>query len=270
MTRPDDLSHLDPDLKALAEAIRAEGLARARAVEVDALVDLDWSELWERDWSEAEWLFDDVLARGRGHAMWARHGVGKSLFSLWLSVEVVKAGHVVIYVDLEMGLDDLQERLSDMGHGPATDLSRLHYVSLPALLPLDTAPGGAQLAAKVDAVQAEHPDMHVAVVIDTISRALQGEENSNDTAQDFYRHTGAELKRRGVTWLRLDHAGWEGNHARGASAKADDVDIVWELLRTDDGVDLKNHKRRMGWVPDRVAFNMAEAPDLGYQRIAGS
>lgn len=231
---------------------------------------IDWSEFWTKDRTEPEWLFEDVLARGRGHSIYAKHGTGKSLFSLWVSMEMVKSGHVVIYADWEMGEDDLYERLTDMGYGPSTDLSRLRYLMIPELAPLNSDAGAKQVAAIVDEVMLTWPDRQVAMVIDTISRAVEGEENSNDTIQGFYRHTGLELKRRAVTWMRLDHAGHEGSHARGASAKGDDVDVVWKLALTDDGIELKSDKRRMGWVPERVAFRLLTDPLLDYAKVEGS
>ena len=93
---------------------------------------------------------------GRGHAMYAIHKTGKSLISLWCAVEMVKAGHVVIYLDYEMTEEDVHERLSDMGYGPDTDLRRLRYALLPSLPPLDRGEGGQALAAIVNAVMAAY------------------------------------------------------------------------------------------------------------------
>jgi RecA-family ATPase len=72
------------------------------------------------------------------------------------------------------------------------------------------------------------------VVIDTLSRVVKGEENSNDTYRNFYNHTGRLLKANAIAMVRLDHAGHSGNHSRGASAKADDVDLVYLLRKRAD------------------------------------
>ncbi len=199
-----------------------------------------------------------------------RDNLGKSLFSLWLATELVKAGHVVVLLDYEMGEDDLYERLSDMGYEDSSGLERLRYLLLPDLPPLNTDDGAQALATIIDEVQATWPDLHVAVVIDTIGRAVVGEENSNDTILAFYRHAGLEMKRRGVTWMRLDHSGHDGTRARGGSAKGDDVDIVWHLVATDDGIELVNEKRRMGWVPEKVTMRRISEPILRYVRTAQS
>lgn len=250
-------------------AIQAN-IAALNAARWEAGLFVDWTDFWLKDRSAPEWLFEDVLARGRGHSIYAKHGTGKSLFALWISMELVKSGHVVIYADYEMGADDLFDRLSDMGHGPETDLQRLRYLLLPDLQPLNSAGGAQEFGAILDEVQAGWPDRHVVAVIDTIGRAVVGEENSNDTILGFYRHTGMELRRRGVTWVRLDHAGHEGTHARGGSAKGDDVDVVWQLSPTDNGIELHADKRRMSWVPEKVALSLVTDPVLRYVPVAQS
>jgi hypothetical protein len=227
---------------------------------------IDWNDFWSSERNDPEWAYEDILARGRGHSIYARHKVGKSLLALFLAVEMVKAGTAVLYLDFEQGEDDLHERLSDMGYGPEADLSRLLYALFPTIAPLDTEPGGTALAAMLDRVL-ETIGAPLAVVIDTFSRVTSGEENSNDTVQAFHRYSGVELKRRGVTWLRLDHAGWDSKNsgARGASGKGDDVDVVWELVPTDDGLELVRKAARMGWVPERVPLRKLIEPLLAFE-----
>jgi len=235
------------------------------AAENPAAPFMDWSDFFSRDRSQSDWLHEPVLARGRGHAIYAKHGTGKSLFTLWMAKEIVAAGHVVIYVDYEMSEDDLYERLTDMGCDDPEALARLRYLLLPSLAPLNTPEGAAELMRLVDDERERWPRRQLVVVIDTISRAVRGEENSNDTIQGFYRETGLALKKRGVTWLRLDHAGHEGNRARGASSKGDDVDVVWRLSATDAGVRLDRDKGRMGWVLERVVFEKVTEPLLSFR-----
>jgi hypothetical protein len=111
-----------------------------------------------------------------------------------------------------------------------------------------------------------HPDHELFVVIDTTSRAVHGEENDADTFQDFYRFTGIRLKRRAVTFARLDHAGKDpGRGQRGSSAKGDDVDLVWKLEPTDNGVRLIRKLTRISWAKESVSFAVTEEP-LNYRR----
>jgi hypothetical protein len=223
---------------------------------------VDWSSFWSKDRREAEWLYDGVLAKGRGHSLYATHKTGKSLFALYLAhVLAVKLGVVVVYLDYEMGEDDLYERLEDMGCGPDTDLSRLYYALLPSLPPLDQPEGAKALLATVDAATDQWPGHDVAVVIDTTARAVAGEENSADTVRGFYRWTGLGLKQRGITWARLDHAGKDtARGQRGSSAKSDDVDVVWRVTRIDGGLQLRREASRMSWVPDTVTFHQQSDP----------
>jgi len=230
---------------------------------------IDWSRFWDRDHDQAEWVFEDVLARGRGHALYATHKEGKSLFMLYIVAKMAtgNAPIVVIYLDYEMGQDDVYDRLESMGYGHDSDLSRLQYALLPSLPPLDTVAGATELTEIVDRVHDEWPDHHTVVVIDTISRAVSGEENSSDTFRDFYACTGIELKRRGITWARLDHGGKDPTKGqRGASGKGDDVDLVWKLARTENGVCLHRELSRMHWVPEKVTFGLTEEP-LKYRRL---
>jgi hypothetical protein len=225
---------------------------------------IDWTKFWARS-RKPEWFCAPFLAEGRGHAIYAKGGTGKSLVVLTAAINMSTGRSVfgqpagrprrVLYLDYEMTEDDVEERLAAVGFGERDDLSCLHYALLPTLPPLDTREGAQALLTQAERLQSE------LVVIDTFSRAVQGEENDADTVRNYYRMTGMALKARGITSLRIDHVGKESDRgARGSSAKLDDVDVVWELRRADDGYTLVNQKRRMGWVPEKIALRMAEDP----------
>lgn len=219
---------------------------------------VDWAQLWQAD-GGGDWLFDDVLAEGRGHALYAAHKIGKSLFLLWVAARLATGARpvAVVYLDYEMTEDDLRERLDDMGFGPDSDLSRLRYALLPSLPPLNAPEGGDALLALCDQVQAEHPDHHLLVVVDTTSRAVTGDENEATPYRAFARWTGMRLKQRGYTFVRIDHAGKDPTKGqRGSSAKGDDVDLVWKLVKTDDGIELRRELSRIAWAPAKVPFRL--------------
>ncbi|MFN2641642.1 MAG: AAA family ATPase [Actinomycetota bacterium] len=234
-----------------------------------------WPQFWSRDRRAVDWLYQDVLARGRGHAIYAKHKAGKSLLMLWVALQCVEAGIVVIYLDFEMSEDDVQERLEEMGCSADTDMNRLRYALLPSLPPLDTPEGGKRLHKIVDDVQSEFPGRELLLVIDTTSRAVEGQENSADTINAFHRMTGLGLKQRGITWVRLDHSGKDQSRGqRGSSAKGDDVDIVWRMSRTEGGVRLDRDAARISWARQRLTFHQREQP-LRFERadsdwLAGS
>ena len=102
-----------------------------------------------------------------------------------------------------------------------------------------------------------------------MSRAVGGSENDSDTVRDFYNYTGIALKRRAITWARLDHSGKDpGKGQRGSSGKSDDVDVVWALTKTQNSICLKRDVARMNWVPEKVTFGLLDDP-LRYQRLTG-
>lgn len=228
---------------------------------------VDWLTFWARNRDEADFLLDDVIVRGRGHAIYAPHKAGKSLFTLWACTQILKHPDVVvIYLDYEMTEDDLQERLEDMGFGANDDLDRLKYWLLPTLPPLNTHHGAGELLAIVKAVAVDYPDHHICVIIDTTSRAVSGEENDSGPYRDFYRLTGLRLKQMGVTWARLDHEGKDpGQGQRGSSAKGDDIDVAWRVTPNDDGITLVRKLSRLSWVPEKVQYLMPANP-LRYVR----
>jgi hypothetical protein len=161
--------------------------------------------------------------------------------------------------------DDLIERLTELGYGPQDNLEKLHYALLPSLPPLDTIEGANALLHLVDQTKAE------LVVVDTFGRAVEGDEDRADTVRAFYRHTGLSLKARGVAVLRTDHSGKSVEKGmRGSSAKADDVDIVWQLSRTNtnkgDGVRLNRTHSRISWVPPDIRISRIET-DHGHDYI---
>ena len=80
-----------------------------------------WAKFWDRDYNEAEWVYDDVLARGRGHSIYAVHKQGKSLFMLYIAAQLATgaAPVAVVYLDYEMTEADVHDRLEDMGYGVA-------------------------------------------------------------------------------------------------------------------------------------------------------
>jgi hypothetical protein len=234
---------------------------------------VDWPTFWKREETAATWVAEPVLAEGRAHAIYAPGGTGKSLFSLWLAAALASGragldGHPltprrVLYLDYEMTQDDLLERLAAMSYDETCNLSNLSYALLPSLPPADAPEGGKAIARMAQLVDAE------LVILDTFSRAVSGDENDADTVRNFYRWTGLHLKAEGRAFCRIDHAGKDIEKGqRGSSAKNDDVDVVWQMVKADGGFRLTAKKRRMGWVPETVALMQYDEPNLHYKVAA--
>lgn len=193
---------------------------------------LDWHALWA-DTTEEEWILEPILPARRLIALYSPPKVGKSLLMLEIAVAIARGTPVlgtptqqkrVLYVDFENDpRGDIRERLQAMGVGP-DQLDGLRYLSYPSMAKLDTLAGTQDLMAALTTHQCE------VVIIDTISRAVAGEENENDTWLAFYRHTGLALKQAEIACIRLDHSGKDLDKGmRGGSAKYGDVDAVWRL-----------------------------------------
>lgn len=229
-------------------------------------VPVHWPTFWSTSVA-ADWLVEPLIPAGRHVVLYAPAKMGKSLLALEVAAAAASGRGVlgqppqdpieVVYFDFEMTEDDLKERLSDMGYDAASDLSHLHYFSLPALPPLDTDEGGRA----VEAIVRRHGAR--LVVIDTMARVVQGEENSNDTYRWFDMHTSLRMKTLGVAVLRLDHAGKDtAKGQRGASEKVGYADVVWSLTvddKTGRGT-LKATHRRLGWVDEVVHFARLDDP----------
>ena len=151
--------------------------------------------------------------------------------------------------------DDIHDRLTDLGYNPTDNLDYLYYYQLQTFWPFDTAQGGEQLLDIVNQHQAR------LVILDTVARLVDGPENDADTYTAAYRHTLRPLKARGVTILRLDHAGKDpGKGQRGSSAKNDDVDVVWRLTAKDDKITLNATRSRLGWIPTTINLTRSQNP----------
>ena len=212
-----------------------------------------------------EWLIEPIIPRARSIAIYAKAGWGKSELSLFLALKAATGQAVldrpagpklrVLYLDYEQAKGDIQDRIEEMGFKDSDDFSHLYYVLMPNLPLLDTELGGKTLIHWVEKYDAE------LVVIDTAARVIGGDENDAHTWQAFARHTGVPLKARGVTVLRVDHAGKDiGKGQRGSSSKNEDVDLLWQLNKRDDGAKLVAEKRRTSWIPQAVELVRYEDP----------
>ena len=162
---------------------------------------------------------------------------------------------------------DLQERLHSLGYNQPdpTLTDHLHYYQLSPWPPLDTPAGGQRLLQEALKVNAQ------LVVIDTLIRTLEGEENSADTIKNFNRYTGTPLKADGIALLRIDHAGKDPTRGqRGTSAKRDDVDVVW-LLEPASGnlpgktmLTLQREAARIDWIQQDIHITRHEGPPLNH------
>ena len=255
------------ELERLDGESRAKSLVGLTDEELEVEIGLlNWDKLWADEEPE-RWFVKDLLCAGRGHGFPAASGLGKSL--LWLDVAAgLSSGNGVLgyepqepirvlYLDHEnTPKGDIKPRLKDMGYEPQ-DLTNFYYLSFPNIDALNTKSGGQDLTQILDLFQ---PDL---VFIDTFSRFVEGDENGSAVAQNFYEHTGRELKRRGIAYLRIDHIGKDATRgARGSSAKIDDLDLIWTMSKTKEPnvFLLKNEKARAFVTQDSYLLERRSSP----------
>ena len=230
---------------------------------------VDWKAFWSLEHATEEWLAKPLIAKGRQTALFAGAKTGKSWLTLNVTAALATGKPIlgqpaqppvhVLYLDYEMIESDLYERLEQFGYTEDDDLSHLHYALIPNLPPLNTTEGASAVMKLVELTKAE------VVVIDTTGRAIDGEENSADSYREFARTTGLALKRSNISCIRTDHAGKDGGKKqgqRGSSAKNDDVDIVYRLDKSDDGLTLKRTHTRISWVPETVSLVVEDFDDI--------
>jgi RecA-family ATPase len=210
-----------------------------------------------------------LLVEGQVGVIYAPGGQGKSLFSQDIAIGLACRGRVfghkvdlrrVLYIDRENSARGLQKRMRAMGLGPGHSAllqDNLHYSLLGSWPAFDSEAGARLLLREVDRLQID------LVVIDTLSKVIQGEENVNDTWNLLHSRSMVGLKSRGVTVLQLDHTGKDTSRGqRGGSAKLDNADVVWFLTADDPHVRLERKKDREGDYASALYLERRKAPVL--------
>lgn len=225
----------------------------------------DWATVFDEVEPDPEWLIEPLVERGRQVAFFSEAKAGKSLVWLEISAGLVRGQSVlgnparkpitIVYIDQENTKRDVVERLTKMGFN-GDGLERLIYYSFPDISYLDTEAGGRELYAIAVVGGAD------LVIIDTLSRVVEGDENENDTYHNFYKYTGVRLKADGIALVRLDHSGKDKTKGmRGASSKYSDVDEVWQLTADEYGVVTLNRTHsRSHHGTSRLVLTREDAP----------
>lgn len=217
---------------------------------------VNWTVAYKSQPEDVEWLKEDFLEAGTLNSLFSKPGIGKSLIALEIAVEVVRSGRRVVYIDDENRICDTVDRLKAF-RVYADELDRFVMYNFQGLPPLDTSEGGQHLDALA---AANEPAL---VIMDTVSRMVEGEENAANTFLQLYRCSLVPLKARGITILRLDHSGKDDARGmRGSSAKESDVDVVWRLARDGDNLfSLECQKSRSGHVAFGQIINLTRKYD---------
>lgn len=251
-------------VQALKELLAAVEHAGA-ILEHPATLYVDWDELYNTDHGDERWLAWPLIPVGRQIVIYSPAKAGKSLVMLDVAASIASGKPIlgqpnhagrrhVLYLDYEMTGADLLERLIEMGYEPE-ELTHLHYALLPIIPALNTPEGAKVVREMAAGCEAE------LVIVDTLSRAVEGDINSPGPVTEFYRFTGLALKADGRALARLDHEGKDASKGMiGSSMKNTDIDIVWHLKKTDDGLLLTRKWTRIMWGEESVSVTVKRDP----------
>jgi len=233
---------------------------------------LDLEKLLSAPTHHEIWLIPNFIAKGR---MTQIHGPAKSKKSMALlsmaaciatgdSFAGMKSTQAkVLYLDYENNPhSDIRVRLEKMGYNAAELYPNLIILSFPDIPCLDTNAGGAHLAAMVEMHEID------LVIIDTVSRTISGEENSNDTWSRFYNFTGKRLKQLGTAVVRIDHIGKDPSKgARGGSSKSTDVDIICAFTESKKVTTIAFLDGRIKSLFTKIDLTLEDEPALHFRQV---
>ena len=233
---------------------------------------LDLRRLRTEPSTPVAWLLPDVLARNSYVSLSAAPGTGKSILARGIAVDAsLGRSHTdptenmepakVIYLDAENGQDWWRDGLDAMG--APLDLPNLAVVAFPDLGGLDTARGAHEFLSLIDDLRDQLGGVDL-IVLDTVSRFIDGGENDADTWTQFYRRAIQPLRDQQIAVLRLDHLGKDADKGpRGSSHKLSDVDADYRMTAAKPGSDdvtLTLGKRRRQHFTDRVRLRRRDDP----------
>ncbi|NRH33222.1 AAA family ATPase [Rhodococcus sp. MS13] len=225
------------------------------------------------------WLEEGIIARGSYVGLTAAAKAGKSILTYWM------AGHwamgrsaidpmitfeppTILYLDFENGDRWMHSTLTKMGFASKDISEHLKILSYPDFHPLNTREGAQELHALIEGI---NPDV---IVIDTISRTVDGDENDSKPWSDLYRLTIMPIRKAypDATIIRLDHTGKDPKQgARGSSQKMSDIDTHWVLTAeagNRNNLTLDLERSRLGEHAESVQLRRVDSP-LRHELNAG-
>jgi putative DNA primase/helicase len=187
-----------------------------------------------------EMLLSPILPERSLAMLYAPRGVGKSWLGLSIGLAVAAGESLlrwsaprqrnVLYVDGEMPLVSLQERLKDISTGFGRDIPNDGF----RILAADNVEGGINLSTG-EGQQAPDPLLEGIdlVILDNLSTLCPSRSESASDAWVPMQNWLLSLRRQGISVLLIHHAGTNGRQ-RGTSRREDALDTVIALRRPED------------------------------------
>jgi putative DNA primase/helicase len=202
------------------------------------------TELLKMNVRDREMILHPFLPTQGLAMLYSKRGVGKTFISLALSMAVASgtpflkwnapAARKVLYVDGEMPLSSLKQRITDILAG--TDITPDFYPNLQLITPdvqTKALPDLATIGGQ-DEIEAHLEGVNLLVLDNLSSLARACKENEGEgwlPIQDW----ALDLRRRGISVLFVHHAG-KGGAQRGTSRREDLLDSVVILKHPNDYV----------------------------------
>lgn len=202
---------------------------------------LNLTELLSLELPPREYVLEPVIPRRGLVMLYAPRGIGKTYTALSIAYAVAAGGVAlkwrapqprrVLYVDGEMPMEALQERLAQIVDGSETEAPPQNLQLLAAdhqrtrMPDLSTATGQAELEPFLDSVEL--------LILDNLSTLVRGEGESEADSWIPIQDWLLQLRRRGIAVLLVHHAGKNGSQ-RGTSKREDVLDTVISLKRPSD------------------------------------
>lgn len=186
---------------------------------LDEFGPLDWQAY---DIPEQEWLVEPYIPKGGRVLAFGPAGSLKSLWAMWVGAKISRRGKKVAYFSLEMLPSDTAKRLRKLNPDPA------NFVCFTRDLKLGSPSHTAKLIAGLNGFDL--------VVIDSWTAARTGAKDSNEAIAALDNEVFLPLIRStGAALVVIDNTGHDAitdrgkikaDHARGASAKGDKMEVT--------------------------------------------
>jgi hypothetical protein len=181
--------------------------------------------------SFVRWLLKKIIEREILAVMSGSRGTYKSFVALDWAMRAALAGETVVLLSAEGAGMDRRIEAWLKEHAPGTDVSALKLFTIEQRLDLNNA----ESRKAVHAVLASHKLRPALIVIDTYSKYVSIDEDSNTEVKNFLRTMAAFAASAGATILFVAHTGHqEKGRPRGASALEADTDCAYVVSRSKD------------------------------------
>jgi putative DNA primase/helicase len=217
-------------------SVRAEGLLRHRP----PLQPMGFNDFLNLDIPAREMLLAPILPERSLAMLYAPRGIGKTLLGLSIGLAVASGTPLlrwfapkprrVLYVDGEMPMVSLQERLRAISLGLSGEIPNVGF----RILAADQVEGGINLGCE-EGQRSLEPLLHDVdmLILDNLSTlCTTGGESASDAWVPMQNWL-LKLRRQGIAVLFIHHAGNNGRQ-RGTSRREDALDTVIGLRRPED------------------------------------